>query len=244
MLTYMEQSAIYNSINFGNCATDGPNNTALNTVIASFLCPSDGNASKSTNWNSYSGSLGTTASPNPQMSTGLFSNSACYGLRDIIDGSSNTVAFAEHLVGNPGKLNYPGNGVNNSSPAGVYPDAWANPGQVATDLAACNASFLGGSNITTNNGQWWMLGSESYTLFTTIVPPNSTQYKWGSCRNGCGGCSPDSSQYANSNSNHTGGCNVLMGDGSVKFIKSSVSQNIWWGLGTRANGEVIGSDAY
>jgi hypothetical protein len=35
-----------------------------------------------------------------------------------------------------------------------------------------------------------------------------------------------------------------MGDGSVKFIKSSINQFTWWSLGTRANGEVISSDQY
>ena len=33
-----------------------------------------------------------------------------------------------------------------------------------------------------------------------------------------------------------------MADGSVRFIKSSIGQNIWWGLGTRNGGEVISAD--
>ena len=40
-------------------------------------------------------------------------------------------------------------------------------------------------------------------------------------------------------SRHSGGVNGLMGDGSVKFIKSSISMTTWWALGTRNNGEVI-----
>ncbi len=35
-----------------------------------------------------------------------------------------------------------------------------------------------------------------------------------------------------------------MGDGSVKFVKNSISQNSWWALGTKAKGEVISSDSY
>ena len=35
-----------------------------------------------------------------------------------------------------------------------------------------------------------------------------------------------------------------MGDGSVKFVKSTVSQNVWWALGTKANNEAIASDSY
>jgi hypothetical protein len=36
----------------------------------------------------------------------------------------------------------------------------------------------------------------------------------------------------------------LLADGSVKFIKSSIAQNIWWALGTKSNGEVISADQY
>jgi hypothetical protein len=37
---------------------------------------------------------------------------------------------------------------------------------------------------------------------------------------------------------------VLFADGSVHFVKSSISLNIWWSLGTKGNGEVISSDSY
>ena len=81
------------------------------------------------------------------------------------------------------------------------------------------------------------------TMFNTIAPPNSTVYKWGDCR--CtGGGYPNDATFANANSNHAGGCNVLMADGHVFFVKSSINQYTWWSLGTRANGEVISSDSY
>jgi prepilin-type processing-associated H-X9-DG protein len=46
------------------------------------------------------------------------------------------------------------------------------------------------------------------------------------------------------NSLHPGGVNVCFADGSVHFVKSSVSLQAWWGLGTRNGGEVISSDQY
>lgn len=45
-------------------------------------------------------------------------------------------------------------------------------------------------------------------------------------------------------SNHSGGVNVGLLDGSVRFIKSSVSQQIWWGIVTMAGGEVIDASGF
>jgi prepilin-type N-terminal cleavage/methylation domain-containing protein/prepilin-type processing-associated H-X9-DG protein len=256
MLSYMEQTAVFNAINFmlvANTDALNPNTTACCTTINSFLCPSDGYAkgfstSSANNGNSYAGSMGTTTiGNNPATTTGLFSNGAIYGLRDIIDGSSNTVAYAEKLCGyfgGPGTKNvYRGNGVNGATPVG-YQDAWTNPTGVTTDLQNCTTAFQSGTNLKTNTGQYWIVGSASYSMFTTVVPPNSKIYPWSECRNGCAGCDPDSSQYNNASSNHSGGCNVLAADGSVKFIKDSIAQNVWWSLGTRANNEVIDASAY
>ncbi len=43
---------------------------------------------------------------------------------------------------------------------------------------------------------------------------------------------------------HPGGANFLMGDGSVRFIKTTVNPVIYSGLGTRAGGEVVSADSY
>ncbi|WP_020470786.1 DUF1559 domain-containing protein [Zavarzinella formosa] len=43
-------------------------------------------------------------------------------------------------------------------------------------------------------------------------------------------------------SNHTGGVNVVLCDGSVRFVTNRVSQSTWQALGTISNGEVPGSD--
>ena len=43
---------------------------------------------------------------------------------------------------------------------------------------------------------------------------------------------------------HPGGANVVMLDGSVRFLKDSISQQTLWALGSIAQGEVISSDSY
>ena len=49
---------------------------------------------------------------------------------------------------------------------------------------------------------------------------------------------------ARPSSNHPGGVNVLLCDGSVKFIKDTINQRSWWALGTKAGGEVVSADSY
>ena len=41
---------------------------------------------------------------------------------------------------------------------------------------------------------------------------------------------------------HPGGCNVLMGDGSVRFIDEMIPQRVWAALSSAAKDEVIDGD--
>jgi prepilin-type N-terminal cleavage/methylation domain-containing protein/prepilin-type processing-associated H-X9-DG protein len=43
---------------------------------------------------------------------------------------------------------------------------------------------------------------------------------------------------------HPGGANVLLGDGSVRFIKQQINLLAWQALSSRCNGEVISADNY
>jgi prepilin-type N-terminal cleavage/methylation domain-containing protein/prepilin-type processing-associated H-X9-DG protein len=275
MLSYLEQGPVFNAINFSFDPISWPsypyNSTFTNTKIATFLCPSDYKAGQQF-YNSYYASEGTTdaaagdTNQNPAAgcrgadAPGLFYFSTSYGVQSCTDGTSNTVAYSEGLVGTgqntPQRwstgVNLPDGSVNwvtdvwQTIPIGQSP-----PGTVmANILQQCSARFATatpGNGLSSNRGYYWAWGAESMSIFNTIVPPSSTQYTWGQCRFGCGGCgtySADHSHITNANSNHPGGANVMMGDGSVHFIKSSVAVNIWWSLGTKANGEVISSDSY
>jgi prepilin-type processing-associated H-X9-DG protein len=87
-------------------------------------------------------------------------------------------------------------------------------------------------------GCLWHSGYPPQTRFTSIMPPNT----W-SCDYGTGGGNAIWGAHTAS-SRHPGGVNVLLCDGSVKFIKSSIARNTWWAIGTQANGEVIQADSY
>ncbi len=45
-------------------------------------------------------------------------------------------------------------------------------------------------------------------------------------------------------SEHPGGSNILLGDGSVRFIKESINQRAWAGLATCRGGEVLSGDQF
>jgi prepilin-type processing-associated H-X9-DG protein len=263
LLGYMEQSPIYNSINFNfppvaSTLGGAAANTVLLVRINTFLCPTDPNSGQG--WtNNYVGSMGTTIGYMTQTkSSGLFAETVSNKIAKITDGTSSTVAFSERLVGTPSRSDqYPGNGMdgvtaNASNPVNYFYDAQTDIPDLMNYLQVCNGAWQ--ANRTTmsawqNGGENWAWGTPGVTMFQTIVPPSSTQYPWNTCRSDCGGgppppCGVDSSHLTNAKSFHPGGCNVLFADGSVHFVKSSIDMRTWMKLGTIGGSEVVSSDAY
>jgi prepilin-type N-terminal cleavage/methylation domain-containing protein/prepilin-type processing-associated H-X9-DG protein len=273
LLPQMEQNAVYNASNFyfGVDTQTGStsyvcNSTAFMTRIAAYTCPSDPNNS-GINWNqnnvtvffpcvcNYFACVGTTANftstGNPSVATlsdhpttGLFGYQVCYGIRNCTDGSSNTIAFAESTVGNPNPQTRAKNvGLTsvNIPAAALIQDASSNPTATLQGLAACDAAWnTGGVGLYGVRGLCWGYGNMGFTMFNTIARPNSIA-NWTFCGNTFSTAIPT---YSEADSQHPGGINVLMGDGSVKFIKDSINQQTWFALGTKANGEVIDASAY
>ena len=109
---------------------------------------------------------------------------------------------------------------------------------------AWNATPSDGS-YSSMRGFSWCDGNGGWTYTNIIQTPNrDSVFPGGGCRFDCAGCGIDSSFSYAVSSNHPGGANILMADGSVRFIKDSVSRLTWWALGTRNGGEVISADGY
>ncbi|MGA2700353.1 MAG: DUF1559 domain-containing protein [Isosphaeraceae bacterium] len=95
-------------------------------------------------------------------------------------------------------------------------------------------------------GRLWAEGIYGHALGNMIVPPNSP-YPY--CQFEIGDGSSDMSDMDSGTiigltSYHPGGANVAMLDGSVRFLKNSISYTTIWALGSMAQGEIINSEAY
>jgi len=203
------------------------------------------------NNNNYFASVGTTTRYfNYKDTTGVFTEGGpVYGVQAVTDGTSNTIAFGESLIGDGSieSVKWRDGPVVKTSPAGGGPfyDASSNYQAVLTDIGLCQAAYLNeNANFFNNKGFRWAQDDGGFALFNTIVPPTSTQYSFAACTLGSSSTNTSDGTYQNTSSNHPGGCNFLFADGSVHFLKSSMAIQTYWSLGTKANGEVISSDSY
>ncbi len=271
MLGYLEQQPIYNACNFNlgvwwsNTSGAGwpMNSTASTAVIMSFICPSDGLSPINPQGQQWSGESTTTTRPWARRSltggqpntSGLFTQGGqAYGLQACTDGSSNTIAYGECLVGPGGSsalsqlfrngINFPGAAAASWGSNGLT-DAYQNPTAALADMQNCQQALVAGSFVNQDDrGERWAVDDGGEGLFNTIVPPSNTKYAFGCCNFNAPGSGCDDGYYFGSNSNHPGGANYLFADGHVYFLKSSINIKTYWALGTRNLGEVISSDQY
>lgn len=258
LLPYLEQNAIYNACNFtwtsyifpdgsGNGAQSATNLTVWHAKIASFMCPSDGEVGIN-NINSYQGNCGTGTSVEWASDTnGIFANHTAYNIAHVTDGTSNTIAATEALVGASGTQR---NRWFKSGFLGGWPDSLSlrdvrtNFAAVMQVAAQCQTAITAPSPFS-NKGYCWQVGAPGFTMTNIVLTPNASMYTYSTCRFNCNdGCGTDFGQLQIPSSNHPGGVNVLFADGSVKFLKDSINQQTWMSLGSRDGGEVISADAY
>ena len=265
LLPYLEQMAVYNACNFSlACYPRTPaysdltwnNLTVWETKLAAFMCPSDGYVGIE-NYNNYFGNFGTGTDTTNNVSNGLFGNQARISIASVTDGTSNTIAATEMLVGAGGSWSETQDTSTLSGPAQKYrwykaglssgtflTDARQNLTAVMAMASMCQAAIMSPSRRT-NTGYRWAEGTCGFTFVNIIIPPNSSQYTFSACRWGCSDdCGVDTSSLFGIASNHPGGVNVGFADGSVRFVKSSIAQITWMSLGSRNGGEVVSADSY
>ena len=256
LLMFLEQGTLFNSINFSlppetpgmagavpfMPAYQNPgreNASSSRTQVAAFLCPSD--APPLSEWpggTNYLGNLQTWAcdlsESNPSTNAptesprGIFYFASSVKLAEVTDGTSQTAFFSEKIRGQ---------GVPNPQT-----DQLIFTNQVSLDATyqACRALPTTALPLTSRQGMSWVMGEMCCTSYNHVAPPNNR-----SCAapNFPGNMANMAMQVPPS-SRHPAGVNTLFGDGSVKFLKDTVSLATWRALGTRNGGETVSADAY
>jgi prepilin-type N-terminal cleavage/methylation domain-containing protein/prepilin-type processing-associated H-X9-DG protein len=268
ILSFMEQTAAYNALNFqvplaGQLTTGGgatvvsPNYTAFVVTMGTFLCPSDPNSTSGfrgennyrVNFGGSTVYAGGGTRPNndrvtAEMADGAFTYGRALGASDFLDGIGNTVVAAERSKGS-------GRGDRDVVQAtdNIFMPTRRVPIDSDDALRACRSpSSISGFG---SNGRWlpdadysdgWAFAWYVATLYNHVAPPN-----WRGWDCGFGTSIMDvPSEHAvmTARSWHPGGVNALFGDGSVRFIKESIDLRTWRGLGTRHGGEVLSAADY
>ncbi|MBY0456733.1 MAG: DUF1559 domain-containing protein [Gemmataceae bacterium] len=263
VLPYIEQVAVYdrfaNSVNMTPYATNynvggtqtGPNGPigsnaaqreARHTALTTFACPSDnGNTGNELGTTQYGARRGnyractgsgdmygnrppsdTSAGPwgvgvfgvRPGQSFDATRNGLGAALTAVTDGTSNTVLLAEGLV-----------------PADT--SGWGGP------VGMIIYGNMGGGLITTTLTP----NSSAPDRIVGPCPQNAGDPSYrGACLSIGGNAwwTPSAAgAHASARSKHTGGANAALSDGSVRFVRDSISLVTWRAMGTRAGGEVV-----
>jgi prepilin-type N-terminal cleavage/methylation domain-containing protein len=262
ILPYLDQTELYAQINFSWGTYSAPedlsyrvNITAMRQTVSTFLCPSDVKAravavgpnrsSNAGSMNNYAGSIG----PDLQWinGSGLFFKYRSVAPAQVIDGLSNTVAFSEILRGDQDRAELSFMDVITAQQWPGTQTEWLiwhpeshvpnNPDLLDAYVRQCDAaaptSVTGNFNLSVA-GMMWAWGGMGYTIFNTVQPPNSPHYN---CSRNCNVCMAEWDGIHTARSMHKGGVNVLVADGTVKFVADEIERRVWWALGTRASGD-------
>ena len=209
------------------------------------LCPSDGAPVTGIADSNYAANWGDNGNGNHVPGTnnanrGVFGRRVWRGIRDLRDGTTSTLLLGE-IGRSDGGRTFVGNALVNSA---TLPSACLTAAQDVN-----NPSFYAAGTLV-KRGDRYSDGAVTFTGFNTMSPPNGPS---------CVSVDPGDTTVAagagvlTAGSYHSGGAQVTMGDGSVKFISETINAGTqsgplrtsgqsnfgtWGALGTRAGGEV------
>ncbi len=245
-LPLIEQESLFKAINFDDGYWNQPEISSRR--IPSFVCPSEvndrgsgyhatfGNQFWPASYGLNNGTWSVLTAKAGAMRTGdgAFGPNRSYRSGEFADGMSNTLALAEVKAYTPRIL-----GSDTTRVFQVAPPVPEKP----SDLSALNLGALEPHNL---GHAVWAAGQVQETGFTTTFTPNTRtalapgssaqeadlvlamEYQVG-----------DTYAAVTSRSYHSGGVNVLMLDGSARFVQDRISLTTWRALGTRSGGEVV-----
>jgi prepilin-type N-terminal cleavage/methylation domain-containing protein/prepilin-type processing-associated H-X9-DG protein len=239
-LPYLEQGNLYQVIDFSQPLLVGlpwapsvnpPLIPVVDQAIPVLMCPSDAG---DVYWTDSSGQLwagsnymvnggsGVEVNYCSGLNDGIFWRGSSTSFRDLIDGTSQTILYAETLFGGRGPV------------AATLTDPRRQAKRVSGGgPCTVDAETLVAGTATGYHGDRagaWIRNNGYHTLINGFLPPNSPI--------------PDTSHHGEivsaARSLHTGGVQVALCDGSVRFISENIDLATWRNLFSRGDGQVLG----
>jgi prepilin-type processing-associated H-X9-DG protein len=141
---------------------------------------------------------------------------------DILDGTSNTVAFSEHCKGD---FNQGWATEYDTFRPGTYPNTADEAVAQCAAIDPENLAFQGVSNV----GAPWLQAYHSTTIYFHVAPPNFRSCMF-----------PPGRIATTAKSEHPNGVMIGLCDGSVRYVSEKIDLATWRALGTRRHKEAIG----
>ncbi len=245
ILPFAEQGPLFNSINQSTAIVSHENVTIHHVTIGIFTCPSDPDAGRSVAGTlpELKGDPADVAAVTCASYAGLMGIQYSFALPRPLD----------RCLVDPNAVTEQDGSINDLSPLNfaAITDGLSQTMIVAESSATVRRRFddptVFGSNEQVG---WWFWGQIGHTLVTADFPPNSYK-KFASTNNTAWTNIPSSL--------HPGGLNVLLADGSVRFIKETIDSTpidpklglpmlspmgVWQKLATRNGGEIANLESY
>ncbi len=246
LLPFLEQPALFDLISAGlqelpaqpwSWGAPPSLDQARRAELSVFNCPSNPphpDTGDVIGKHAYHFCAGDSVTVNTNNPRGIFGRGSRVNMRDILDGTSNTIMMGErrfHVRGNDVARTWIGTNVTT-------------PAECAANFDFATGMYVGEHRNW--SGRRWNDGGAGFSAFNTCLPPNAPQ---------CAHANHDAQNgYYTASSNHKGGAQVLLADGAVRFISENINTGnqglpasgdfspygVWGSLGSRAGGETIG----
>lgn len=240
ILPFLEQRPLFDSINMDrsrHTLIGSENATAMITKVPGFLCPSDLSRSAENflappapNYAANFG-LGWEETEAGPFTEGPISASS------IPDGLSQTIGIAEWVVGT-GLHKGMGDPRDGDRLGSVFDlGSLGGPASQAKFVSECTSLSSPEVRLCTPGfkGAGWLRSGLPITQYNHVLTPG---------RPSCLGATANMRAYTSGSRHGAGGAHVVVMDGSVRFITSSIALPVWRALGTRGGGEAIAANAF
>lgn len=264
LLPFYEQGAMYDLIKAGD-ASRPPQGPAAwsgwapwNVSPTALRCPSDNGFGTSERVHSYCFCSGDevrgvrSTSPAGNTTRGIFMERNTVKMRDIVDGTSNTVAMSEGLCTQNTPSATAGYTVQTDQEVDYRKGCAEGVSAVITSPNSCytvtnQRYFVAGTVVRAAFGKNWVDGIAQNQAFNTVLPPNAPN-----CARRTGNYNGKWDLVVPPSSNHPGGVNCLLADGSVRFISDTIDTGnlgveqlstgpsqygVWGAMGSKSGGE-------